>query len=425
MASQKIATAQRAQIAQNQIAGAQAQTAQAQTQAMAQVQAQMRGNQLVPEQSQQVSSAMQNVPQAQQPVLNNGNPASVSVKNERDVQVQLSALQNSKPSFPLTLPQQMKRPPTAPPPPSPPKPNIAPTPAISGASSATPNPGQVPIPGSDIQTAQQTPRMQSSTPVNGMPINLATQPGMQPVQPPQPQQPQSQQPVQTQNTLASYHQGIVAGQQNQMQQMHTTAEQGYGNVAGNAMRGIAGNGIAMGIGPGFHGQLQNAYSAAGMNMAQRTQQPGIGLGNGLPQNLASYQAALQQQQRINMAGQVGTQGMQIPMQQTVYQGMQQQHAAHISRLQQLAQSNPVLRNQLMQKAHQMVEEIPAPMLSTWVASKERDFEALKSHTGWARLQDNEKALRLAYETVKQQWMSNTLRNQLQGQAIAQGNVPRQ
>ncbi|KAG8756468.1 Transcription factor spt20 [Serendipita sp. 396] len=217
--------------------------------------------------AQVAEAAGRTLPQPQQPGdaaqnINNGHNVSSEVKMETEAITQQIALQSGQAAFSLSMPP-VKRPnqqaATAS---SPPKRNATPVQMVTEPPQPQPQP-VIPRPESAASRPQtSTPQVSHSTPAM-QPIAV---PGMS-------------QPV---NSLASYHQGLVNGQQNQMQSL----------VQGQVM-------------PPSYPNLGNAYQNPGM-VAQSTQMN------------ATQQAILQQQRMLFAAQQ--QQALQMRMNVSNYVG---------------------------------------------------------------------------------------------------------
>lgn len=326
----------------------------------------------------------------------NGNAAPV-IKTEQDSHAQMSSLQTNTP-FSLTMPPVTKRASNAtmPPASSPPKgsmavpPNSTPQRTAQNLQMNDTQPPQANAP-----AASQTPRQTPATPqVLPQPVLTTSAPQGNPAQ--------QQGMVTAPGQLASYHQGLVNGQQNQLHTM-IQGNTGYPNAANAGVRPIY---------PGV-GNNYSMNGAAGARPPMLQQQMGVGQMNMMQQQMI-------QNYQMNMGGfpQV-TQGMHPTMQQQMLQiqqlqqnaavaaagsiyaaanGMNMQASVAQAQAQAQAQQQQAFHQSLLMRVDASMQRMTPDAIAE-MATRAPDH--VKQTPQWATSSDREKARLTMYSLFKQ------------------------
>jgi hypothetical protein len=348
----------------------------------------------------------------------NANPM---IKTEQDAMTQMSSLQNGKAPFALSMPPVAKRPNTAAaaaPASSPPKSSL-PVPSNGTpqhtAHNLQMNDTQQPV--ANTPTASQTPRQTPATPqVSHQPTPVVPGPSAGNA----PGQPQGMVPT---PTLASYHQGLVNGQQNQL---HTVVQ------------GAAGypNGAAGGMRPVYPG-MGNTYAMNGM----------VARSAMMPQQMGQMgQMSLMQQQMMQNAYQMNVGGFG-PAMQNMHPALQQQ-LAQMQQMQQQAvaavagsiyggqngagmQANSQAQQAQQQQLNSYIWGRVDVALASMTPDRIADLVAkasdhVKRSQQWAASNDREKARLTLFHVLKQKVMAENVvrRVQVANAANAAGNSQR-
>lgn len=344
------------------------------------------------------AAAASNAPQA--PANDNGNAAPV-IKTEQDSMTQMHSLKNNNAPFPLNMPPVAKRATNnaAPPSSSPPKASSAIPP------NSTPQHTTQSLQMSDSQqpsvnaaSASQTPRPTPATP-QVLPQNtLGTS---------VPQGNAGQQPGMITNPaqLASYHQGLINGQQNQMHSI-VQGNPGYPTAVNPGMRQIY---------PGVANNYPMGVTVAGRAQMLQ-QQMGVGQMNSVQQ-----QMMMQNAYPMNMGGfPQATQGMHPNMQQQILQMQQMQQNAvaavaagtmyAAAAANNVNMQNPTAQAQMMAMNQSIWMRVDANMsrmtpqaISDMVT---RAPEHVKQSTEWANSNDREKARLTMFHLLRQKILTD-------------------